>query len=227
VLAGLHLSTRPMLSLAASSLALAPAGVPMRMAATSQLSASMVSPIDDRSGAVYSAAVPFLKKPPALDGSMAGDRGFDPIGFSTTVTELGGDLNYVREAELMHGRQAMLATVGFVFPAIFGKWQGEAYAAVSTNPFDAQYQLPDGVLVQLAVSIAIAEGLRAQYVYSDSAPGEHGFDPLGFLQSKYCDTPEKLAEMKEKEIKHCRLAMIAVTGMFFQIKLTGHLVPFY
>ena len=52
---------------------------------------------------------------------MAGDVGFDPLGFSTTITELGGDLNYVREAELMHGRQAMLATVGFVWPATFGK----------------------------------------------------------------------------------------------------------
>ena len=63
-----------------------------------------------------SAAIPFLKKPPALDGSMVGDVGFDPLGISTTILELGGDLKYVREAELMHGRQAMLACVGFVFP---------------------------------------------------------------------------------------------------------------
>merc|ERR1719343_968460 len=68
-----------------------------------------------------SAAIPFLKKPPALDGSMVGDVGFDPLGISTTIIELGGDLRYVREAELMHGRQAMLATVGFVFPKLFGK----------------------------------------------------------------------------------------------------------
>ena len=40
---------------------------------------------------------------------LLADVGFDPLGFSTTITELGGDLNYVREAELMHGRQAMLA----------------------------------------------------------------------------------------------------------------------
>ena len=63
-----------------------------------------------------SAAIPFLKRPPALDGSMAGDVGFDPLGIATTIKELGGDLNYVREAELMHGRQSMLACVGFVFP---------------------------------------------------------------------------------------------------------------
>ena len=31
--------------------------------------------------------------------------------------------------------------------------------------------------------------------------------------------------MKLKEIKHCRLAMIAITGMFFQQALTGHVYP--
>ena len=36
------------------------------------------------------------------------------------------------------------------------------------------------------------------------AAGAHGLDPLGFLQSKWCDTPEKLQLMKEKEIKHCK-----------------------
>ena len=29
-----------------------------------------------------SESVPFLEKPPALDGSMVGDVGFDPLGFS-------------------------------------------------------------------------------------------------------------------------------------------------
>ena len=37
--------------------------------------------------AEYSAAVPFLKKPPALDGSMPGDRGFDPLGFTKYGSE--------------------------------------------------------------------------------------------------------------------------------------------
>merc|ERR1719502_2385682 len=95
-----------------------------------------------------SAAIPFLKKPPALDGSMPGDVGFDPLGFSTTITELGGDLKYVREAELMHGRQAMLACVGFVFPAVVGKLPTDWNADVSTNPIAAQYELPPQILAQ-------------------------------------------------------------------------------
>merc|ERR1719463_509860 len=117
-----------------------------------------------------SAALPFLKRPPALDGSMVGDVCFDPLGFTTTITELGGDLNYVREAELMHGRQSMLAFVGFIFPALVGKLPVSWAEDVSVNPLIAQYQLPDVVVAQLFVSIAIAEGIRAKYVYSDSPP---------------------------------------------------------
>jgi len=171
-----------------------------------------------------SQAIPFLKRPPALDGTMAGDRGFDPLGFSTTITELGGDLNYVREAELMHGRQSMLALVGFVFPSMFGKLPVDWAADVSTNPLVAQYQLPDQIYAQLFVSIAIAEGIRAKYVYSDSPPGEHGFDPMGFIP-KFCDTPEKMMLMKEKEISHCRAAMIAITGFTFQLLVKGDIYP--
>ena len=75
------------------------------------------------------------------------------------------------------------------------------------------WQLPPAVLYQLLFSIAIAEGLRAQIIFkSDSVAGEHGFDPMGFIP-KYCDTPEKMKLMKLKEIKHGRIAMIAVAGL--------------
>ena len=36
---------------------------------------------------------------------------------------------------------------------------------------------------------------------------------------------EAMMIMKEKEISHCRLAMIAITGMFFQEVITGHVWP--
>jgi light-harvesting complex I chlorophyll a/b binding protein 1 len=177
-----------------------------------------------------SASIPFLKKPPALDGSLPGDVGFDPLGFSTTITELGGDLNYVREAELMHGRQAMLAVVGFVFPAVFGKLPVAWTAAVSTNPLEAQYQLPPQVYAQVVGSIFIAEALRSRIIYGNRegyVPGEHGLNPgevfdLGITKSM---SPEALRTMKTKEINNGRLAMIAISGMFFQLQVTGHVWP--
>merc|ERR1719271_886671 len=169
-----------------------------------------------------SAAIPFLLKPPALDGTMPGDVGFDPLGFSTTITELGGDLNYVREAELMHGRQAMLAVVGFVAPALFGKLPVGWTADVSTNPLEAQYQLPPEVFYQLVISIFIAEGLRAQIIFAgDRAPGDHGFDPFNWCPKD----PAALQVMKTKEVLNGRLAMIAIIGFFAQLKTTGHVWP--
>jgi hypothetical protein len=46
-----------------------------------------------------------------LDGSLAGDEGFDPLGLSN-IDDLGVDLYWLREAELKHCRVAMLAVVG-------------------------------------------------------------------------------------------------------------------
>lgn len=54
-----------------------------------------------------SASVPFLSRPPALDGSLVGDVGFDPLGFTGKY-----DIRWLREAELKHGRVAMLASLG-------------------------------------------------------------------------------------------------------------------
>lgn len=49
-----------------------------------------------------------MKRPPNLDGSHAGDYGFDPFGFSEQY-----DLYYMQECETRHARLAMLAVVGW------------------------------------------------------------------------------------------------------------------
>ena len=53
---------------------------------------------------MMSKALPFMVRPGALDGSMVGDVGFDPVGFAKSKEDL---LNY-REAEIKHARLAML-----------------------------------------------------------------------------------------------------------------------
>ena len=49
------------------------------------------------------------KAPLILDGTLAGDVGFDPIGFAKSTKTL----YWMREAEVKHGRLAMLAAVGW------------------------------------------------------------------------------------------------------------------
>ena len=47
-----------------------------------------------------SQSLPFLPRPAYLDGTLAGDVGFDPFGFAKSESEL---MNY-REAEVKHAR---------------------------------------------------------------------------------------------------------------------------
>jgi hypothetical protein len=54
-----------------------------------------------------SESLPFMERPAALDGTLAGDVGFDPLGFAKSKNDL---MNY-REAEIKHARLAMLAAV--------------------------------------------------------------------------------------------------------------------
>jgi hypothetical protein len=59
--------------------------------------------MDDRS-----VALPFDKRPVNLDGSLAGDVGFDPVGFSNNPPKdwlIGGEnssIKWYREAEIVH-----------------------------------------------------------------------------------------------------------------------------
>ena len=62
----------------------------------------------------FSESVPFLKQPANLDGSLPGDAGFDPLGFSEVF-----DLRVLREAELKHGRIAMLAALGYIVQEVY------------------------------------------------------------------------------------------------------------
>ena len=62
-----------------------------------------------RSGISTNALCMQAKGAKVLDGKMAGDKGFDPLGFASSVPKL----RIYREAELKHGRLAMLAALGW------------------------------------------------------------------------------------------------------------------
>lgn len=177
--------------------------------------------------------------PPYLDGSLAGDFGYDPLGFA----EDPADLKWMVHAELLNGRTAMVATVGIIVPALLTK------AGIGSYPqwYEAGYiyekngGVPFGSLVAVeAVLVGFVEVKRWAWLVNEesaTAPssfmgmegvfkgttGEIGpypggiFDPLGF--SKQSDA--KFAEMKQKEVKNARLAMLAFLGYVCQYFATG------
>mmetsp|Transcript_19238 Transcript_19238/g.40574 ORF Transcript_19238/g.40574 Transcript_19238/m.40574 type:complete len:227 (+) Transcript_19238:94-774(+) len=165
-----------------------------------------------------------------LPGALPPMGVWDPLGFADKAGEK--TLKRYREAEITHGRVAMLAVVGFLV--------GEAVEG-SSFLFDAQIsgpaithpgQIPDGWDALIITFIGAAEAQRAQIGWVDPAdvpvdqpgllrdryyPGDIGFDPLGL---KPTDS-EELNIMITKELQNGRLAMIAASGFLVQEAVDG------
>lgn len=175
-------------------------------------------------------SIPFLPRPALLDRTMAGDVGFDPFNFAGDDAE---KLYTMREAEVKHGRIAMLAAIGwplsellsgpiahiFRLPDVLGK--GDTVPSLLNGGLETISP------VYWATVLAAAGGLEAWCMSKDAAPlaGDYGFDPFGFY-------PEDVAgqeKMQLAEIKHGRLAMMAVTGFAYQELFTNvgviHAIP--
>jgi len=167
-----------------------------------------------------SVALPFMECPEACDGTMAGDVGFDPLGFSTWI-----DIKWLREAEIKHGRICQLAIVGFAATDLGIRLPGEMHQISSVAAHDVA--LSYGAMNQLFIWLGLFEVFSTVGIYqmlyegNDREPGDFSLDPLGF-----CGTPEKTADFKLKEIVHCRLAMFAFSGMVTQAVLTGSGFPY-
>jgi len=194
-------------------------------ARSSARSLSMIN--EDRS-----IALPFDKRPPGLDGTLAGDVGFDPAGFTNNPNPIKGipALKWYREAEITHGRVAMLATVGFFFPAIWhfpgGALGVEADAYANLNPYGALTSVPEGCLWQIAVFIFGLEMARIQRcIKGDKGAGNLGLGQTGFNPFNFNYTPEEYLEKQVQEIKHGRLAMFGILGMILQLNVVGK--PFF
>lgn len=186
-------------------------------------------------------ALPFGSSPDTLDGSLPGDVGFDPIGFSTAPFasfnnplyvegNFMSDLEWLREAELAHGRIAQLAVVGFIWPGLFGTFPGsEEFGGVDAyselNPFKAITAVPESALYQIVAGAAWFEYQRVKRIKAQGKNRVLGDIGIGYpggwnpLNINY--TPEEYAEKQLQEIKHCRLAMIAAFGLICQAVNSG------
>lgn len=170
-----------------------------------------------------SPSIPFLLAPkyyPAKD--MVGDVGFDPLGLAEYF-----DIKWLREAEIKHGRVAMLAIVGIIVQE-FWQLPGDLYN--NPNPLAAANQVGPQVWGQIiffngVIEAGLNKGMTISDMFADKdrVPGDLGFDPLQLMEE---GDPNEYAL---KEITHCRLAMLAVSGMITQCGLTdsglygGHL----
>eukprot|EP00565_Helicotheca_tamesis_P005006 CAMPEP_0185725432 /NCGR_PEP_ID=MMETSP1171-20130828/1702_1 /TAXON_ID=374046 /ORGANISM="Helicotheca tamensis, Strain CCMP826" /LENGTH=267 /DNA_ID=CAMNT_0028393565 /DNA_START=252 /DNA_END=1055 /DNA_ORIENTATION=+ len=167
-----------------------------------------------------SQSMPFMARPAALTGALAGDVGFDPMGFARS----GEDLMNYREAEVKHARLAMLAAAGWPLSEVFDK---KIASALNLAPvLDANDRVPsllNGGLGKIsplywigclgvAAAIDVYGISRSKSNDPEYFPGNFGFDPLG----AYPKGEEGRQWMQLAEIKNGRLAMIAVTAFAVQ-----------
>jgi len=168
---------------------------------------------------LMSTAIPFMKASSALDGSMAGDVGFDPMGFADSQENLA---NY-REAEIKHARLAMLAAAGWPISELFDK---KIAIMLGMEPvLDATNRAPsvlNGGLGSISpvywigcLTLAAVTDVYGSFFFfkkKEYFPGNFGFDPFGL----YPKDEKGKKRMQLSEIKHGRLAMIAITAFAAQ-----------
>jgi len=151
---------------------------------------------------------------------------FDPAGFATDASE--SELKRYREAELTHGRIAMLASVGYL---VGESGATPLFGGSITGPANDQFwQVPTAFWPVVLLFIAVPETFRALRGWMEPTvpenyfqlrpgyiPGDIDFDPFGLKP----EDPEEFKIMQTKEIQHARLAMLAAAGMMAQERQTG------
>ncbi|KAK3232116.1 hypothetical protein Dsin_003997 [Dipteronia sinensis] len=185
--------------------------------------------------------IPF-EYPSYLTGELPGDYGFDVAGLSKDPVAFQRYFNF----EILHARWAMLASLGAVIPEVLDMlgafhfvepvWWRVGYSKLQGETLD--YLGIPGLHVagsQGVIVIAICQALLmvgpeyARYCGIEALeplgiflpgdinyPGGALFDPL-----KLSKDPVAFEDLKVKEIKNGRLAMVAWLGFYAQAGLTG------
>uniref|UniRef100_A0A0G4FL36 Uncharacterized protein n=1 Tax=Chromera velia CCMP2878 TaxID=1169474 RepID=A0A0G4FL36_9ALVE len=179
-----------------------------------------------------SQALPFLPQPQDLNGEMAGDVGFDPLGFSSYYRDPQNPswfkLEYFREAEVKHGRIAMLAALGALHVELLGPVPIDPFIKITEkSAYDAFCHLLVtnpvyfwATLIALHAIEVTSLGATAFMMTNPDAQREPGDYNLRFFGYDKL-SPEKKKDLQTKEIKNGRLAMIAMIGMLHMNRVTG------
>ena len=179
------------------------------------------SVVDD---APMSASLPFLKRPIMLDGSLPGDRGFDPFNFAYDANAL----QWYRTAEVKHARLAMLAAVGWPISELLDRKLAFlfnlkpllVYQDRVPSVLNGGLDRTPGAYWAAALGVAFAiESLgflkesKAANAETQYTPGDLGFDPLGLAKG---NSMQERKYKAEAELFNGRLAMLAITGFAIQ-----------
>eukprot|EP00638_Chattonella_subsalsa_P002520 CAMPEP_0117758256 /NCGR_PEP_ID=MMETSP0947-20121206/15265_1 /TAXON_ID=44440 /ORGANISM="Chattonella subsalsa, Strain CCMP2191" /LENGTH=277 /DNA_ID=CAMNT_0005578399 /DNA_START=36 /DNA_END=869 /DNA_ORIENTATION=+ len=189
---------------------------------------------------------------------------FDPLNLAEGKTK--EQLKWYREAELTHGRVAMLAVLGIMVPdtkTFLSPVTDNFIAKIlfgtpdlvfdERNPLKAVSKVPPMMWIEISALILACELIRIQKtIKGQNEPGDLEFDNFGLMDplpqalidgadwegdtptwkgdrfgenatpsAVFGVLPEGKAKLLMMEIKHCRLGMLAATGLLLQNIITG------
>ncbi|XP_039055895.1 photosystem I chlorophyll a/b-binding protein 5, chloroplastic-like [Hibiscus syriacus] len=177
--------------------------------------------------------LPGLDPPAYLDGTLAGDYGFDPLGLGENPESL----KWYVQAELVHARFAMAGVAGILFTDLL------RITGISNLPvwYEAgavkfEFASTTTLIVVQFLLMGFAETKRYMDFISPGSQAKEGSffgleSALAGLEPGYPGGPllnplglakdiKNAHDWKLKEIKNGRLAMVAMLGIFVQAYVT-------
>jgi hypothetical protein len=124
----------------------------------------------------------------------------------------------LRKAELSNGRAAMLATVGWLWPTLAGTFDSDD--VTTSDPIEAIFQADPQWWAQWVLFCGVIEGIKYRAELegkSYTGDGPAAIDYLNLWDKLSADEKE---DMRLKELKNGRLAMIGMAGFF-----ANHFIP--
>jgi len=172
--------------------------------------------------------------------NMPADYGFDPLNLAENDLNIASawdknrDKDMIvadyRDAELRHGRLAMLAALAWPIqelasPTISKLVSAKTLLSDGRSPSVLNGEIGAGPIPFFLFGVAIGIGAidykslkLKEEAGKDWLPGDYGFDPLNLLKGA---SPLQIKDMQAKEINNGRLAMLAVTTYVIQEALSG------
>eukprot|EP00889_Picochlorum_renovo_P000114 jgi/Picre1/27144/NNA_000113.t1 len=194
---------------------------------TSPFQRTLAQPKQQRASHVVAAArdcwLPGSDFPKHLEScKLPGNYGFDPLGLGANDDRL----KWFAESERVHARWAMLGVAGILAQEI-------THPEVFWYTSGADVELPFNLAGLAAFELFVMHWVESKRGYDVLKPGSQDQDPVfsqyklaphevGYPGSVFAPfVPGNLEELKVKEIKNGRLAMLAFIGFTMAAQVTG------